>query len=75
MNKENNKQDFIVTTANGTRWGATGTSTANVRENFFGGSFGKGWVGMKIQSIERGKLFTDEEEQQLNREKDEERCR
>jgi len=75
MNKENNKQDFIVTTANGTRWGATAASFAQVRREFFGRSFGKGMKGMEIQSIERGKLFTDEEEQQLNREKDEERCR
>ena len=27
--------DFIVTTTSGTRWAATGTSAANVRENFW----------------------------------------
>ena len=72
MNKENNKQDFIVTTTNGTRWGATAASFAQVRREFFGKHFG---TGMEIESIKRGKLFTDEEEQQLSREKDEERCR
>ena len=75
MNKENNKQDFIVTTVNGTRWGATAASFGQVRREFFSRSFGKGWTGMEIESIKRGKLFTDEEEQQLSREKDEERCR
>ena len=64
MNKESNKQDFIVTTTNGTRWGATGTSTANVRENFFGSK-----IGLEIESIEKGKLFTDEESEELRREK------
>ena len=75
MNKENNKQDFIVTTTNGTRWGATAASFAQVRREFFGRSFGKGWAGMEIESIKRGKLFTDEESEQLSREKDIERCR
>ena len=69
-NKENNKQDFIVTTANGTRWGATGTSAANVRENFFGSK-----IGLEIESIEEGKLFTDEESEQLRKEKIEESIR
>jgi hypothetical protein len=64
--------DFIVTTTNGTRWGTTAASFAQVRREFFGRHFGK---GMEIESITRGKLFTDEEEQQLSREKDEERCR
>ena len=72
MNKENNKQDFIVTTTNGTRWGATAASFAQVRREFFSKNFG---TGMEIESIKRGKLFTDEEEQQLSREKDIERCR
>ena len=67
---KNNKTDFIVTTANGTRWGATGTSAANVRENFFGSK-----IGLAIESIEKGKLFSDEEEADLKREKDERRCR
>mgnify|MGYP001218167237 CR=1 FL=1 len=64
------KKDFIVTTTNGTRWGATGTSAANVRENFFGSK-----IGLAIESIEKGKLFSDEEEAGLKREKDEWRCR
>jgi hypothetical protein len=64
--------DFIVTTTNGTRWGATAASFGQVRREFFGKHFG---TGMEIESIKRGKLFTDEEEQQLSREKDEERCR
>jgi len=69
MNKESNKQDFIVTTTNGTRWGATGTSLADVRENFNTGIFGN------IANVEAGSLFTHEENEQLRREKDEERCR
>ncbi len=64
--------DFIVTTTNGTRWGATGASFAQVRREFFGRHFGK---GMEIESITRGKLFTDEESEELSREKDKERCR
>ena len=64
------KKDFIVTTTNGTRWGATGTSAANAMTNFFGSSLGLG-----IESIEEGSLFTHEEEAQLKREKDIERCR
>ena len=61
--------DFIVTTTSGTRWAATGTSPANVRENF----------GMRspfsIAKVEAGRLFTHEEEAELSREKDIERCR
>ena len=72
MNKENNQQDFIVTTTNGTRWGTTAASFAQVRREFFGKHFGK---GMEIEKIERGSLFTPEEEEELRREKDEERCR
>ena len=72
MNKESNKQDFIVTTTNGTRWGTTAASFAQVRLEFFGKHFGS---GMKIQSIIRGKLFTDEESEELRKEKDKERCR
>ena len=70
MNKESNKQDFIITTINGTRWGATGTSAANAVENFFASK-----IGLEIVSIEEGKLFTDEESEQLKREKDLERIR
>jgi len=64
--------DFIVTTTNGTRWGATGASFAQVRREFFGKHFGS---GMEIESITRGKLFTDEESEQLRKEKIEESIR
>ncbi len=67
---KNNKTDYIVTTANGTSWGETGTSEADVRRNFFGSK-----IGLKIKSIKKGKLFLDEEEADLKREKDEWRCR
>jgi hypothetical protein len=61
--------DFIVTTTSGTRWAATGTSPANVRENF--------WMRSPsvIAKVEAGRLFTYEEEAQLKREKLEEMCR
>ena len=52
MNKENNEQDFIVTTTNGTRWGTTAASFAQVRREFFGKHLGQ---GMEIEKIERGK--------------------
>jgi predicted transcriptional regulator len=64
--------DFIVTTTNGTRWSATGASFAQIRREFFGKFFGS---GMEIATIERGRLFTHEEEAELKREKDIERCR
>ena len=64
------EKDFIVTTSNGTRWAATGASFADVRNNFFGTK-----IGLKIQAIALGRLFTHEEEAELKREKDEERCR
>jgi hypothetical protein len=66
MNKENNKQDFIVTTTNGTRWGTTAASFGQVRREFFGKNFG---TGMEIESIKRGKLFSDEESEELRKEK------
>ena len=65
-----NKKDFIVTTSNGTRWAATGASFADVRNNFFGNK-----IGLEIVNVEAGRLFTHEEEEDLRREKDEERCR
>ena len=63
------KKDFIVTTTSGTRWAATGTSFANVRENF--------WMRSPsvIAKVEAGRLFTHEEEAELKREKLEEMCR
>ena len=63
------KKDFIVTTTNGTRWGATGTSLADVRENFNTGIFGN------IANVKAGSLFTHEESEQLRREKLEHSCR
>ena len=72
MIKNDNKQDFIVTTTNGTRWGTTAASFAQVRRTFFGKHFGS---GMEIESITRGKLFTDEESAELKREKDDWRWR
>jgi hypothetical protein len=72
--KENMKDtkettDFIVTTTSGTRWAATGTSPANVRENF--------WMRSPsiIAKVEAGRLFTHEEDAELKREKLEEMCR
>jgi hypothetical protein len=61
--------DFIVTTTSGTRWAATGTSPANVRENF--------WMRSPsiIAKVEAGRLFTHEEDAELKREKLEEMCR
>ncbi len=64
------KKDYIVTITNGTSWGATGTSPANVRDMFFGSK-----IALEIESIEEGKLFTDEESAELKREKDEWRSR
>ena len=63
------ENDFIVTTTNGTRWAATGTSLANVRENFHTGIFGN------IAKVEAGSLFTYEESEQLRKEKIEQSCR
>ena len=63
---------LITTTTNGTRWGATAASFAQVRLEFFGKHFGS---GMEIESITRGKLFTDEESEELRREKLEHSCR
>ena len=70
LNEKETAVDFIVTTTNGTRWAETGVSFGQVRRQFFGKK-----VGMKIEKIERGRLFTDEEEEDLRREKDIERCR
>ena len=72
-NMKNNKTaqvDFIVTTTNGTRWAETGASFGEVRRKFFGKK-----VGMKIASVELGRLFSHEEEEELRREKIEEMCR
>ena len=69
MKDKKETTDFIVTTTNGTRWAATGTSLANVRENFLTGIYGN------IANVEAGSLFTHEEEAELKREKDIERCR
>jgi hypothetical protein len=68
--KDKNKKDFIVTTTNGTRWAETGASFADVRNNFFGTK-----IGLEIQAVALGRLLTHEEEAELKREKDIERCR
>ena len=68
--KMKDEKHFTVTTSNGTRWAATGASFADVRNNFFGNK-----IGLEITSVEAGRLFTHEEEEELRREKDEERCR
>jgi hypothetical protein len=70
MKDENETTHFIVTTTNGTRWGAEGASFAQVRREFFGKH-----IGLKIDKIERGRLFTPEEEEEMKREKDEWRSR
>ena len=72
-NMKNNKTaqtDFIVTTTNGTRWAETGASFGEVRRKFFGKR-----IGMKIASVERGRLFTHEEERELREDKIKESCR
>ena len=56
--------DFIVTTTNGTRWAETGASYGEVRRKFFGKK-----VGLRIASVELGRLFTHEEEEELRKEK------
>ena len=68
--KTANQTHFTITTTNGTRWAATGTSLANARENFFGSK-----IGLEIESITLGRLFTHEEEAELKREKLKESCR
>ena len=65
-----NKQHFIITTTNGTRWGAIGTSLADVRKSFFGNK-----IGLEIESITLGKLLTDEQSEELRRDKLEDSCR
>ena len=64
MKDENQTTDFIVTTTNGTRWAETGVSFGQVRRQFFGKR-----VGMEIEKIERGRLFTPEEEEEMRQEK------
>jgi hypothetical protein len=64
MTTNNDATDFIVTTTNGTRWGTTAASFAQVRREFFGKH-----VGLKIEKIERGRLFTSEEEEEMDRDK------
>ena len=63
MKDENQTTDFIVTTTNGTRWAETGVSFGQVRRQFFGKR-----VGMEIEKIERGRLFTPEEEEEIRAE-------
>tara|TARA_B100000953_G_C17928794_1_gene393233 strand:+ start:152 stop:361 length:210 start_codon:yes stop_codon:yes gene_type:complete len=61
----NNAQtDFIVTTEGGTMHAETGASMGEVRRKFWGKK-----IGLKIAKIEKGKLFTAEEEAEMDREK------
>ena len=64
MKDRKEKADFIVTTTNGTRWSAKAVSVADAWKNFFGAS-----IGMTILKIEKGQLFTHEEEEELRKEK------
>jgi predicted transcriptional regulator len=57
-------KDFIVTTKNGTRWAATGRSIEDVSRNWWGSQ-----IGVEIASVELGRLFTHEEEEELREEK------
>jgi len=63
-NMNNFQTDFIVTTSNGTMHAETGASMGEVRRKFWGKK-----IGLKIAKIEKGKLFTDEEEAEMDREK------
>jgi hypothetical protein len=63
-NMKNAQTDFIVTTSNGTMHAETGASMGEVRRKFWGKK-----IGLKIAKIETGKLFTDEEEAEMDREK------
>jgi hypothetical protein len=53
MTTKTNQTHFTITTTNGTRWSATGTSAANALTNFFGNS-----IGLKIEKIEKRRLFS-----------------
>jgi hypothetical protein len=55
---------FIITTASGTRWASLATTAAAARRDFFGSK-----SGMIVTSVERGRLLTHDEEEQLSREK------
>jgi len=70
MKTKGTMNHFIITTTTGTRWAETATSEDAARRNFFGNK-----IGIKIKSVEAGRLFTDEEEEQLDRDKAIERCR
>ena len=72
MKMKNENNHFIVTTKTGSRWAAIGASFAQVRREFFGNHLGK---GMQIVKIEKGRLFTPDEEEELRREKIEQMCR
>ena len=61
---ETSTTKFVVTTTSGTRFEETAASFGEVRRKFFGKFF-----GMEIAAIERGSLFTDEEAEEMDREK------
>ena len=63
-NNKSSQTDFIVTTSNGTMHAETGSSLGEVRRKWFGKR-----IGLTIAKIEVGKLFTEEEEREMDREK------
>jgi hypothetical protein len=69
-NKMNEKKHWTIVTVNGTHWAAEGTSEQEVRDNFFGES-----LGVEIEEVQPVRLFTEEEELVLSREKLEDMCR
>ena len=66
----NEKRHWTIVTVKGTRWAAQGDSEQDVRDNFFGECF-----GVEIAEVQPVRLFTEEEEAEMKREKDEWRSR
>ncbi len=69
-NQMNEKKHWTIVTVNGTRWAAEGDSEQEVRDDFFGES-----LGIEIEEVQPVRLFTEEEELVLSREKLEDMCR
>ena len=66
----NEKRHWTIVTAKGTRWAAQGNSEQEVRDDFFGHS-----LGIEIAEVQPVRLFTEEEEAEMKRDKDEWRSR
>ena len=66
----NEKKHWTIVTVNGTHWAAQGDSEQEVRGEFFGES-----LGIEIEEVRPVRLFTEEEELVLRREKLEHSCR